>query len=776
MSDALDESREELAREAAMLLSVAEGHLSDEAADEAERAASEALKLFRELGDRKAVADTLRILIRVRRVKGDLMAAEQMAKDELERCEEREDVFGEAAMLLTLVECASDIFALNDLTEDRLVSTAAACQTAIKYGKDAQGIFRDLGEEKMEALSLLAMAGVYRDMSMPKETMQTANDALVLYRSLKDKKGEAMALHAVAMAYGMVEKWLDAMKLSKMARSLFQELGLQSLEATALYFTGQWYLLMEDYSQMLQDEQEAMELFASMDNIKGEAAAFKLVVSAQFLNNDEEAVLELAESKLKTFKNKGSAKGEAAALDALAKVYDTKGDKDTALQMATDALGVIRELGDSKWESMVLNGVAMMQFEAGKYGEANESIDKAIAIFTQMGDNASKAAAILQVKAEVAAATNNFEQALGSLGEADQIYQGLGDKKGQAMTYFSYGSLLHKINQVDAAENYTKQAQALFEELGDNMNLIYALHLLTQILIVKKLPEDATKTIHEVHLITQKEKDKVLEANALIFMVQAHFAVMGKLADEGGSRESRVFSDALNKAEKAATGALKLSEKLEDADLKANATYTLAEVNFIGQNFNDALQGAEEAEKLYTESEGKAGQASAVLLKGQVFQFLGRIEDSINATTEALALAQEIGDMQLAGLAQERLDKLQGTRMMQMGGFGMPMQEAAPVQEAAPEVSSAIVEEKPKGLDALIVGDMLHGMLREMVGVQMESDTPFMDAGVDSLMSIEFRSQVNQAFSGLALASTLTFDYPTIRELTAHIVEKSENQ
>merc|ERR1711933_231371 len=95
------------------------------------------------------------------------------------------------------------------------------------------------------------------------------------------------------------------------------------------------------------------------------------------------------------------------------------------------------------------------------------------------------------------------------------------------------------------------------------------------------------------------------------------------------------------------------------------------------------------------------------------------------------------------------------------------------VEEAA---HSAIEPEKPKGLDPLIVGDMLHGMLREMVGVQMESDTPFMDAGVDSLMSIEFRSQVNQAFSGLSLASTLTFDYPTIRELTAHIVEKSENQ
>merc|ERR1711972_42823 len=120
------------------------------------------------------------------------------------------------------------------------------------------------------------------------------------------------------------------------------------------------------------------------------------------------------------------------------------------------------------------------------------------------------------------------------------------------------------------------------------------------------------------YLVTQKEKDKTLEVSVLIYTVQANFAVLGKLADEGGSRESRVFTDALSKAEKAATGALKTAEKLDDLDIKGNATYTLAEVNFIGQNFQEALEGAEAAEKIYSESGGKAGQGSSILLKAQV--------------------------------------------------------------------------------------------------------------------------------------------------------------
>jgi len=426
-------------------------------------------------------------------------------------------------------------------------------------------------------------------------------------------------------------------------------------------------------------------------------------------------------------------------------------------------------------ESAVLSRVASMQLEGNNFGEAGESINEAISIFQASGDKASEAQALLQVRAEVAAGSGDFEGAFNALNGALGIFGELADKKGVAMTHFSFASLFHKLNaELDQAEDNAKKAQALFEELGDSENLIYSLHLLHLILIAKKSPEEATRVIHEVHLLTQKEKDKTLEVNVLIFTVAAHFAVLGKLADDGGTRESRAFSDTLGRAEKAANGALTLAKKLEDLDLKANATYTLAEVNLYSQSFNEALQGAEEAEKIYTESGGKGGQASSLILKAQIHQFLGRIQDSINASTEALAIAQEIGDTQLQSLAQERLDRMRGTQAMQMGQMPMQM-EVAPAAEAEPEAASAIEPEKPKGLDALIVGDMLHGMLREMVGVQMESDTPFMDAGVDSLMSIEFRSQVNQAFSGLSLASTLTFDYPTIRELTAHIVEKSEN-
>merc|ERR1719414_212330 len=106
--DALDETRSELAREAAMLYSVAESQLNEDDLQEAERAAKEALVFFRELGNRQAVADTMRILVGVHRAREDVQQAEDAITNELERFRENDDAYGEGAMLLALAEVNAD--------------------------------------------------------------------------------------------------------------------------------------------------------------------------------------------------------------------------------------------------------------------------------------------------------------------------------------------------------------------------------------------------------------------------------------------------------------------------------------------------------------------------------------------------------------------------------------------------------------------------------------------------------------------------------------------
>lgn len=49
-------------------------------------------------------------------------------------------------------------------------------------------------------------------------------------------------------------------------------------------------------------------------------------------------------------------------------------------------------------------------------------------------------------------------------------------------------------------------------------------------------------------------------------------------------------------------------------------------------------------------------------------------------------------------------------------------------------------------------------------------DDPLMESGLDSLTAIEFRNSIAESFPMFRLPVTLTFDYPTIRELSSYLI------
>ena len=55
------------------------------------------------------------------------------------------------------------------------------------------------------------------------------------------------------------------------------------------------------------------------------------------------------------------------------------------------------------------------------------------------------------------------------------------------------------------------------------------------------------------------------------------------------------------------------------------------------------------------------------------------------------------------------------------------------------------------------------------------NDEPLMDGSLDSTSVIEFRQQLLSELGGiLRLSATLVFDYPTVREIRAHVLQEYE--
>ena len=63
---------------------------------------------------------------------------------------------------------------------------------------------------------------------------------------------------------------------------------------------------------------------------------------------------------------------------------------------------------------------------------------------------------------------------------------------------------------------------------------------------------------------------------------------------------------------------------------------------------------------------------------------------------------------------------------------------------------------------------------REVVGSVVGADTPLMEAGLDSLGAVELRSRLASRLDDADLPETLVFDFPTLRQLEAHLITQCQ--
>merc|ERR1719251_540525 len=105
----------------------------------------------------------------------------------------------------------------------------------------------------------------------------------------------------------------------------------------------------------------------------------------------------------------------------------------------------------------------------------------------------------------------------------------------------------------------------------------------------------------------------------------------------------------------------------------------------------------------------------------------------------------------------------------------MPAQEAGGAMADPGAAAVESVAAKPKGLDPGFVRKQLMTFVKDVMATddELELDSPFMEAGMDSMSSVSLMSMVAKEFQ-MALSPSLVFDFPTVRALEQHLVEESK--
>ena len=224
----------------------------------AERDHIGALKLYKQLGDRRGQAHALDNLGQVRCVNDEYAAAER-------------DHIGALELYKQLGDRRGQAHALDDLGRVRYMTSefAAAERDHIRALK----LYEQLGDRLGQANALNNLGRVRYMTSEYAAAERDLICALELYEQLGYRRGRADALDDLGRVRYMTSKYAAAERDHIRALELYEQLGYRLGQANALDSLGQVRYMTSEYAAAERDHIRALELYEQLDNRRGQADA-----------------------------------------------------------------------------------------------------------------------------------------------------------------------------------------------------------------------------------------------------------------------------------------------------------------------------------------------------------------------------------------------------------------------------------------------------------------------------------------------------------------------
>eukprot|EP00439_Symbiodinium_sp_Y106_P017019 s2270_g2.t1 len=260
-----------------------------------------------------------------------------------------------------------------------------------------------------------------------------------------------------------------------------------------------------------------------------------------------------------------------------------------------------------------------------------------------------------------------------------------------------------------------------------------------------QLKSNAKKQLGHIYL---EKSDMTSEASSRYYLELAARACADAVAAAGKARMKRTWGQALLFRGRAM---LRLGRRME------------------------AWRSAVDSSNKCQEAGDGPGMCRALLLAGEI-----QIENNdLAMAQDILVQAQDVAEL----CNEEELGK-RATALLERTKVKAPVAAAIQIEDVAEDAPAAATEAAqaassaapaaPKGLDPVLVRKAVMRLVKDAIADdgELEVDSPFMEAGMDSLSSVALTSSLAKEF-GFALSPSLVFDFPNVRALEAHLVEES---
>lgn len=777
------------AREAAMLLSVAEGHIQNEEEDEALSAAQDALAYFRTANDHMSTADALHIIIQCYILQGRLEEASSLAQSELAGFRKAGNTVPEAKMLTAMSEVS--------------MGQSKGIDDALGYCNTALSLFREARDEKMEASTWLLSARIRvskgkKNAEALREAQNNANDASGIYKKIGDRKGEAAALHLEAEAKAAGGNFDEAVELAEEAIQLLQDVGQPKLEAFELSSIASWYLKSGRAFKAMHFAENALEMIRdSAASKKKEVEALGTLVQANIAKGLTSKAVKLALAGLKRFQNAGETRAEASTQRVLYAAYVANGDAEKASFSLEKALDAAEEAGDREIQSRLLCEASDLYFKSGKFDEAAESANKALG-FAQASSDWDGLNVALQSLVAANIAQDEAKTAVDLAKDIREMLESSGHTKAEASACLILSQAHNAAGSPDLAAAAAKAASEIAYQEEDEILEANALDQLTSVYMDSGKFEKAARASEQSRRIWKEMDDLPRECKALDQIAKAY--VHQAYKKQVGTKSSGAVAGIFEKATKAANECIAMANELPAGEngkaFIANSHSVLSQVHAAIGDSVDAYAAAKIASDLFGELRDDRGGAYAAVLMAQADVQQSNWDKALKNANVAMKGFKKYNDEGGKQFAQTLLDKIEKSMPKpqpvfapmgaQQGSWKVPVSMQSGMQmQQMPEAGGGgggdgAIARTGSALDMSTVSEeIIIAKVREIAlavvgedAEDVELDTPLMEAGLTSSTAVLLRDELMKDIPGVNLAPTLIFDYPSVGGIAEFIMEK----
>jgi len=418
--------------------------------------------------------------------------------------------------------------------------------------------------------------------------------------------------------------------------------------------------------------------------------------------------------------------------------------------------------------------MAFLHLQKGEHSEVQQKVEEARGLFAKCENRRGEAESLMLAVGSLMEA-DKTTAAVDRCTKAQDIFREAKDLRGEYESCCQLTDLYLQQEDVEAAMQAAERAVELMQRYANKRLEAQALRLLARVQLEGPQIETAERSALKAKEAASAAQDRAEMTQAQLQLTQVYLALSeGKEATDKGPHP-------LEKAMRSATEAVALSGRCNDRGLVAVARFVRAQLLHGTSRFDEAQRTAEEALRWFRKAEDSVGEARAIILQGDVALGMGQKDEARAFAEEAKNLAVSIESTRVENEANSLLERIEASLkvaapvVVQAAIQQAPTQADAGQQQAAAPTSESVAKPEPKGLDIVMVKRKVMELTKNLMAGDddLENDSPFMEAGMDSLSSVQLMSELGREFQ-MAMSPSLVFDFPTVNALSDHLVEESQ--